>query len=664
MQVLILISLLILGTVPLLILFFAENEKLILAVGTIGNGAACCIGLTAALGALITGETCSLKAVWSLPLGKVAIGLDPLSSFFLVCIFLVSGLSVLYGNGYFSYEIGKKKLKSPLIFSSLLTASMVGVVISRNGILFLMSWEIMSLSSFFLVTFENERREVRRAGILYLMASQAGALLLFVLFALLNRNSGSFNFNSFHISYAKMPRTADLCFLLALLGFGTKAGFWPIHIWLPEAHPAAPSPVSAVMSGVMIKMGIYGILRTLLFLGTPPLWWGGVVLGIGVVSGILGVLHALTEHDLKRLLAYHSVENIGIITIGIGLGLLGKALNNPVVTFLGYAGALLHVLNHGIFKGLLFHSAGSVIHAAGTRNMEELGGLYRFMPVTGSAFLVGSIAICGLPPFNGFISEWLLYMGGFIGSSHFFSTAGELLCLTAVPALALIGGLAVTCFVKAFGITFLGNPRVNIPVKIHESNHSMLIPMILGSFLCVLIGCWPLGILNIITPAAAVLGGGASGTASVLKTLARVPYFAALLFILILLFSLLRWKLLQNRDVRTASTWSCGYTTYHTRMQYTASSFAEPILTPFASLIHSQIRHGKKVDGYFPAEARYEKHLGDIAHQKWFLPSIRKAVGFLSQLRILQHGKVQLYLLYIGGAFVMLLIWLSIWGGH
>jgi formate hydrogenlyase subunit 3/multisubunit Na+/H+ antiporter MnhD subunit len=656
-------SLMILCATPLAALFAGHRERMILGIGTFGNLFACVLGVSASLFALVSGEQIFLKIPWSLPIGKIAIGLDPLSSFFLVCIFLVSGLSALYGKGYFIHYQGKKWLLSPVFFFSFLVASMVGVVIARNGILFLAAWEIMSLSSFFLVTFENERKEVVKAGVLYLMASQAGVVFLFVLFTLLSRVSGSFDFNTFQMSSLKMPGLANTCFLLALVGFGTKAGFWPVHIWLPEAHPAAPSPVSAVMSGVMIKMGIYGLLRTLLFFGTPPSWWGGLIIGIGIVSGVLGVLHALTEHDLKRLLAYHSVENIGIIALGIGLGLLGQSLANPMIIFLGYSGALLHVLNHGLFKGLLFHGAGSVQHSTGTRNLDALGGLYRFMPMTGTSFLIGSAAICGLPPFNGFISEYLIYRGAFQGS-FYFPTLWGLFALAIVPALALIGGLAVTCFVKAFGIIFLGNPRTEKTTHAHESNIFMVIPMIIGAVLCFVIGVFPIEMIYLTAPAADFFGGSFTAAEPAVNSLLMITYAAAVLFILIGLFYLLRRGLLRNRKVEKSETWSCGYPAYNPRMQYTAASFAEPVLAPFAPLIYSRIKHQKTPLGYFPEKAHYEKHLGDIASEKWLLPGIRRVVKILSQFRIIQQGRLQLYLLYIAATFAALLIWVLIKGGY
>ena len=309
---------------------------------------------------------------------------------------------------------GRKNLGAYWFFFNGLAASMAMVAVAANGVLFLICWEVMALCSFFLVTFESEEESVQRAGWTYLVATHIGTAFLLVLFLMLGRQAGggSLDFDTFLAARGHMGAAADVLFLLALVGFGAKAGFVPFHIWLPEAHPAAPSPVSAVMSGVMLKTGIYGILRTLTFLGAPHLWWGWLLIATGLVSGIFGVLMALAQHDLKRLLAYHSVENIGIIALGLGLGVLGVAWRLPALAVLGFAGGLLHVVNHALFKGLLFMGAGSVQHATGTREIDLLGGLIKRMPWTGRTFLIGAVAICGLPPLNGFVSELLIYTGG------------------------------------------------------------------------------------------------------------------------------------------------------------------------------------------------------------------------------------------------------------
>ena len=651
---LILLSVAFLCASALAAVLVGRSDRAALSIGTIGSSLSCALGVAAAFAALIGGEESSLKATWSLPVGELHVALDPLSSFFLVCVFLVSGLSAVYGGGYLRARIGKRRLAPAVFFFNLLVASMALVTVARDGILFLNAWEIMSLTSFFLDTFENEREDVRRAGITYLIASQLGVVFLFALFALLGRGSGNYDFDVLGTASGPAAGLANVCFLLALVGFGTKAGFWPVHIWLPDAHPAAPSHVSALMSGVMIKMGIYGLLRTLAFLGPPPVWWGALLIAIGAISGVAGVLHALAQHDIKRLLAYHSVENIGIIALGIGLGLLGQSQGNPLVAFLGFAGALLHVLNHGLFKGLLFQGAGSVLHSTGTRDIDSLGGLYRRMPITATTFLIGSVAICGLPPLNGFVSEWLIYVGAFRGGA-IFPTGWAVWALAVVPLLALIGGLAATCFVKAFGVVFLGEPRTEAAAKAHEADRLMRAPMLLGALLCLVIGLWPAGALRIVQPAAAFVGG-MSGAIPGAGALAAITRVGAVLLVLVLLLGLVRLALLRGRRISQAATWGCGYAGWGPRMQYTAASFAQPILALFAPVIHSRVDQ-RGPDGYFPAGARYEEHLGDMAGERLLFPAGRRVVRALSRLHAIQQGRLQLYLVYIAVTLVALLVW-------
>jgi len=651
---LILLSVALLCASALAAVLVGRSDRAALSIGTVGASLSCALGATVALAALLRGEQSSLKATWPLPVGELHVALDPLSSFFLVCVFLVSGLSAFYGGGYLGAHAGKRRLAPALFYFNLLVASMAVVTVARDGILFLIAWEAMSFSSFFLVTFESEREDARRAGMTYLMASQLGVIFLFVLFALLGRGSGTYDFDTLGAASGPAAGLANVCFLLALVGFGTKAGFWPVHIWLPDAHPAAPSHVSALMSGVMIKMGIYGLLRTLAFLGPPPVWWGALLIAVGAVSGLAGVLHALAQHDLKRLLAYHSVENIGIVTLGIGLGLLGQSQGNTTVAFLGFAGGLLHVLNHGLFKGLLFQGAGSVLHGAGTRDIESLGGLYRRMPITASTFLVGSVAICGLPPLNGFVSEWLIYIGAFRGAAT-LPTGWAIWAIVAVPALALIGGLAAACFVKAFGVVFLGEPRTEAAAKAHEARKAMRAPMLLGALLCLAIGLWPAGAVRIVAPAAAFLGN-MSGPIPDAGPLTAITRVGIVLLALVGLLGAARLVLLRGRKVSRAATWGCSYAAPSPRMQYTAASFAQPILALFAPVIHSRVdRQGP--DGFFPAEARYEEHLGDMAGERLLLPATRRVVRALSRVHAIQQGRLQLYLVYIAVTLVVLLVW-------
>ncbi len=650
-----------LGLSALAAALLGRSDRAALAAGTAGCVAACAAGAPLAVLALLRGEVRVLDPGWTLPVGSLRVGIDPLSAFFLACIFTVCGLAAVYGWGYLAAPGGSRRLAPAAASFNVLAAAMVLVVLARDGILLLLAWELMSLASLLLVLHEHERPEVRRAGLVYLIASQVGVVFLFVLVALLGRAAGGYDFDRLRAAGAAAPGLAGVAFLLALAGFGTKAGFWPVHLWLPDAHPAAPSHVSAVMSGVMIKMGIYGLLRFLTFLGPPPAWWGVVVIAIGAVSGVLGVLQALAQHDLKRLLAYHSVENVGIITLGIGVGLLGQAHGQPALAFLGYAGALLHVLNHGLFKSLLFEGAGSVLHATGARDLDRLGGLARRMPVTAATFLVGSAAICGLPPLNGFVSEWLIYVGAFRGGAA-LPGHWALASLAAVVALALIGGLAAACFVKAYGVVFLGEPRSAATERAHDPGAAMRVPMLLAALACVAIGLVPAVAVRLAAPAAGFLAGpataAAAGAADAVRALASISRLAAAFLALAALLAWARAAALRRRRVAVENTWGCGYASPTARMQYTAASFARPLLEPFSPLVPAHVE-GEGPEGLFPASARLERHTGDPAGERILLPALRGVIRLFSRVRVIQQGRIQRYLAYIFVTLVVLLVWLA-----
>ncbi len=644
-----------------LALLLGRSKRAALVTGTVACVAASVIGVVAAGHLLLWGGSAEMQVSWHVPIGELRVGVDALSAFFLLCIYLVSGLAAVYGAGYLGGHAHGRAAAPTVFFFSLLVAAMTGVALARDGVLFLVAWEIMSFAGFFLVTLEHEREDVRRAGMVYLIASHIGVVFLFTLFTVFARHGGDFTFASLAAAGAPRSSLANACFLLALVGFGTKAGFWLLHTWLPEAHPAAPSHVSATMSGVMIKMGIYGFLRALTFLGTPPMWWGVTLIIVGAISGVLGVLHALAQHDLKRLLAYHSVENIGIIALGIGLGLLGQSTANPAMAFLGYCGAILHTLNHGLFKGLLFQGAGSVLLATGTKEIDALGGLSRKMPTTALTFLIASIAISGLPPLNGFVSEWLIYVAAFRGGSIF--GAGLVAALAVIPTLALIGGLAAACFVKAYGILFLGEPRTNASRDAMDPPQAMLAPMILGALLCVAIGVWPDAAFRFVARPAQVLVGTAEAGDPLLGLLGPITWVALVLVGLAGLLALLRWSLLRRREVDVAATWGCGYEDPSPRLQYTGASFAESVLGPFEATLHRPIEQ-EAVSGYFPREARYERHPGDLAGERVIVPVVRRLLAGIDRLRIVQHGRVQVYLVYILVTVVAVLLWQLSGGGR
>ena len=632
-----------------------RSSRRALRIGTTVGGVACVVAAGASAVLLLSGTERTVRVAWSPPINTLSFGIDPLSAFFLLCIFVVGGLASLYARGYFADVAAERAVGPAVACLQGLIAAMALVVLARDVIAFLVGWEAMFLASYFLVTFDSHDEHVRAAGFTYLVASHVSVVLLFILFGLLMRHARSLDFAALAAVPLSGP-AATLCFAIALVGFGIKAGVWPLHGWLPEAHPAAPSPVSALMSGVMIKMGIYGLLRTLTFLGPPPVAWGIALLVIGALSGLAGVLLALVQHDLKRLLAYHSVENIGIITLGIGIGLLGKTANAPGIAVAGFAGALLHTLNHGLFKGLLFQAAGAVAHATGSRDLESHGGLLRRMPMTGGLFLVGAVAISGLPPLNGFVSEWLIYVAalrhGVLSGPH--GAAG--IAVVVVPVLALVGGLAAACFVKVFGVVFLGEPRSAPSAHACEVGAAMRIAMGLGAAACLAIGVAPSLALRLITgPATLLAGPGSLTAADTLPSLNVISLLAALFAVSLAALALGRRRLLRGREVRAALTWDCGYSLPTPRMQYTAASFAAPVIEPFQGLLHARVRRAP-VAGFFPQRASEAVHFDDPgeAAVRWIVATV---IAPLARVRALQRGPVQLYLLYVLVTLLLLLVW-------
>ncbi|MBI2922677.1 MAG: hypothetical protein HYY18_16615 [Planctomycetes bacterium] len=615
-------------------------------LGALGAVVGCGLALAPAVGVLGTGVALESRLPWPMPGGSFRVEIDALSAFFLLPILALSALAAVYGTGYL--RPAPRPPGAHWLYYNALVAGMALTVAARNGILFLIAWETMTLASFFLVTYDHQKESVREAGWIYMVATHLGTAFLLALFLLLQKSSGSLDFDRLE------PGThAGLLFVLAVLGFGTKAGFLPLHVWLPEAHPAAPSHVSALMSGVMIKTGIYGLVRILTLLGPPPLWWGWLLVGIGATSGILGVLFALAQHDLKRLLAYHSVENIGIIALGLGLGVLGVASGSHTLAVLGFAGGLLHVANHAAFKGLLFLGAGAVLHATGAREIDHLGGLQKKMPWTAGCFLVGAAAISGLPPLNGFVSEFLIYLGAFRAVSG-LGTGVAVPAIAVIGSLALIGGLAAACFSKAYGMVFLGEARSGHAEHAHDPGGAMVAPMLVLAAACAAIGLAGPWVVRAIGPAIAALAG--PGDLPETGLLGRVSLGAGAFLALAALLAFLRSRLLAGRRVGAAATWGCGYAAPSPRMQYTASSYAQP-LTDLLRLFLRTRKHLRQPGGYFPGPSSLETETPDVCRDRIFEPVFRGFGWVLARLNWLQVGQVHLYVLYIALTLLALLIW-------
>jgi hydrogenase-4 component B len=602
------------------------------------------LGLAGAVRAVVA-PGAGWRAPWPVPGGAIVIAIDGLSALFLFPILLLPALGSIYGLAYWRQAEHPDSGRKLRLFYGLLAAGLALLLVARSGVLFLVGWETMALAAFFLVGTEDHEPAVREASYVYLLATRFGTLALFALFAVLHAATGSLDFAPSERGLGGGAATA--VFVLALVGFGLKAGAMPLHIWLPGAHANAPSHVSAVMSGALIKVGIYGLLRATTLVAQPPAWWGFVVLAIGATSAVLGVAFALGQHDLKRLLAYHSIENIGIILIGVGIALLGRAYLLPDLVLLGLCGALLHVWNHGLFKALLFFSAGAVVHATGTREIDRLGGLLKRMPVTGLLFLVGAVAICGLPPLNGLVSELLVYLG-LLRAATSQPGALWLVGAFAAPALALVGALALACFTKAFGAVFLGSARTAEAEHAHEAPSAMTGPIVVLAACCLFIGvasplvapvldtaarAWsPESFVLPALTATAPLAWVSVGAGALIATLAALSAF------------LVARTRLAPADV---GSWDCGYASPTARMQYTASSFADSLVGLFRWALRPA-EHRPHPAGPFPVQpAHYHSHVPEVVLDRVLVPLFRIAGRVADAARWLQRGNVHLYLLYV-----------------
>ncbi|HLP02454.1 MAG TPA: proton-conducting transporter membrane subunit [Opitutaceae bacterium] len=568
---------------------------------------------------------------------RVALRLDALSAFFLALTAVVGGVGAVYGNEYWAERAHPRSARAGRFWWSVLLLTLGLVLVAANGLHFLIGWELFTLAAYFLVTLDRRRAEVRAAGWLYLGASHVAMLALFAFFALLAEHNGDW-------SLGPMREHAELAplFWLALVGFGLKAGLFPLHVWLPSAHANAPSHVSAILSGVTIKIGLYGLIRFSGWLPVPA-GAGWVVVTLGAASAVLGVAFALGQHDLKRLLAYHSVENIGIILLGFGFALVAADAGHPEWGALALAGGLLHVWNHGLFKALLFLGAGSVLHATGTREMSRLGGLWRTMPWTTSLFALGAVAICGLPPLNGFVSEWLVYLGLFDATlSHAPAAWGA---IPAAIALAVTGALALACFSKVCGVVFLGAPRSAAAERAHEAGPAMRGAMLVLAVLCVAIGLAPVLFWPAVARAVEAWNPAWSAAAAPAAPLRTLMWCQLALAATGAAGGVWLWR--RSREgLRRALTWDCGYRVPTARMQYTAGSFAATIVEWFDWILRP-VRHEHRPEETLPAAALVESHTPETVLERCVEPAARAVLRVSAAVRRLQHGRMQAYVLYL-----------------
>jgi len=629
-----------------------RGERIAVALVIAGAGA----GIVGAGRALVAPETSApILLPWSVPGGNFHVELDALSAVFVIQVCLLSALSSIYGLQYWrqaDHPTNGRKLRA---FTGLMVAGMLLLAVARNLVLFMVGWEVMAIGAFMAVTTEDEQQRVRDAGYLYLIATRVATLAVIAAFALVAASLGSAELGG--ALDASTP-TATLIFVLAFLGCALKAGIMPVHVWLPSVHGHAPSHISALMSGVLIKMGIYTLLRFFSLFPEPPVWWGGTVLVFGLVSGVMGVAFAIGQHDLKRLLAYHSIENIGIICMGVGLALLGRATGRPELVVLGLAGGLLHVWNHGLFKALLFLCAGGVVHATGTREIDQLGGVARRMPWTALCFVIGAVAICGLPPLNGFVSEFLVYLGLFDVSAVRDGGAFWLAGTVSASLLALIGALAVACFVKVYGAVFLGEPRTPMAGAARESGRLMLAPLFVLAGLCIAIGLAS----PILAPAldhavaawAPELAPRLVG-ANEIAPLTQLALVYAPLTGMVLLAG--AWLVRRTRRApANVVTWDCAYVAPSARMQYSSSSFAQMLVGTFAWALRPNVKRAK-VEGPFPANDSFHTDVPDTVLDRWLVPATSRVQAQRRWVMWMQRGHLHAYLALILATLVVLLLW-------
>lgn len=630
-----------------------------LAVGLLVAGSV--LGWIGVVVALQNAAPDRLSFDWFLPIGRFAVGLDALSALFLAPVFVVPALGAVFGLGYWKQSEHPANGRKLSAFYGLLAAAMTLVVVSADAVLFLIAWEIMALAGYFAMTTEDDDPGVCRAGWIYLVFTHLGTLCLIAMFLLWHGVTGDWSLDDSRQAIA--PEAANAIFVLALIGFGCKAGLMPLHGWVPGADACAPCHVAAVKSGVMQKMGLYGILRITAVLGTPPVWWGVTLLSVGVITGVLGIAFAIGQRDLKRLLAYSSIENIGIVAVGMGLALLGRSCDRPEWVLLGLAGALLHVWNHSLFKSLLFLNVGVIDTATGTHDVERLGGLAKSMPRSAALYFIGAWAICALPPLNGFTGEWLMYVGLFHtlvdGPQSLSAATGAWawagLC---AAALALMGALAVACFVKLFGTVFLGTPRDAKPtVSPRDPGAVQGIPMTLLAAACVTAGLAPWLAAPWLEQAAGAWWFG-SRVGRPLLTLAPLHWLTVMGSALAVgagMIGWLLWRGLRNQAM-TAGTWSCGYAQPTPRIQYTGSSFGQTLVGLFGWALWPRTLR-PRIRRLFAEPAQFQTEQPDTVLDRLMLPVFRLANRFLPWLRLTQQGLIQVYVAYFVAAVLLLIFW-------
>lgn len=608
--------------------------------------------------------TATQTGILSIPhfTGDLLIKIDSLSAWFILIINFTAITGVIYGSGYLkAYSSLKTNLGLHWAFYMLFHLSMILVCMFDSGIAFLVSWELMSLSSLMLVIFEFQNKKTLKAGINYMVQMHLSVALLTLGFILLYINTGSFDFEA--LARAPLNNHFRWIYFLLFAGFAIKAGFIPFHSWLPHAHPAAPSHISGVMSGVIVKLGIYGILRIMMYLRHEWVLFGEIIVALSVLTAIYGIANAALRFDFKQMLAFCTIENIGIIGIGIGIGLMGIGNNDQTMAVLGFGGALLHTLNHSLFKSLLFFSAGNVYQQTHTRNIERLGGLIKKMPFTAVMFLIGSLAIGGIPPFNGFVSEFIIYNGLFKGLIGFQGISQLILFVLTIIGLVIAGGMSLLTFTKTFGIIFLGNPRQELDHTPKESSFIMLLPQYFIVAAMMSVAIFPRFFFS---HAARIISGSFPSLAPVADE-SLIPVFdnisntgmISLAFVVLpaVLFGI-RWLIIRNRPVVRTETWGCGYVAPVPKAQYSGQSFTRSFGMLFSFMVREK-KKSKKIPKteIFPAQQSFATHYVDILEKYFIFPVVKRITFALNYFQFIQNGQIQSYVLY--GLFFVILVFLG-----
>ncbi len=601
------------------------------------------LGIFAAVSVLLYGSTEGISFTWSLLGENIKLQIDEISALFLIPTFFIAVVCTIYGSEYWPlHEKLRSRITSPLF--SLLTIGIVFVLFSKNGVFFVVAWEIMGLSAFFLIITEHEKKETQKAAWIYFVSAHISTVVLILFFGLAGATINSFTLEQGALSVLA-PARINFLFALALIGFGIKAGIFPFHFWLPGAHAAAPSHVSAMLSGVMIKVGIYGIVRTSWLIGTPSLTLGILLLSLGVLSALFGVVYSLRQREIKRFLAYCSIENIGIICIGLGFALIGKALSQSSWVIFGLAGALFHVWGHALSKAVLFLATGSVISQAETGEIDKLGGISKTMPKTSLCFLLGALALSGVLPFSGFVSELFIYLGLFQAFLIAQDFTSSLITLT-IFGLALISALAVASFVRVFGLAFLGEPRSRSFFTKKECGRYQLAAMCFLVAPCLFIGILPMTLFSLFDPAISTLIRPLpSSFVSLHEVISLRPLTVLALSIFLLAFAITRF-LRKDITTNTVSTWDCGFLRPSSSLQYTATSFSQIIAYAFQWMV-PQKKPSLQITGYFPKPTILHEDVPDTILHGVVEPLSTRFASLFTHFRILQRGRLQWYIFYI-----------------